>query len=139
MNQRHQQADIDFKKYERTFQRIKKGCLPKNPTTIAEIIAAYEKDSIMTSYGETLHVEQKYRFFDGAFEADDHSFCVFSSKATIELVTEKMPPAARHILMDATFSICPVGPFKQLLILYIRKNKQVSSKMCFVGFKHFRP
>lgn len=93
---------------------------------MAEIIAAYEKESIMTSYGQTLHEDKTYRFFDGAFESPDHSFCVFSSKATIELVMEKMSPAERNILMDATFSICPVGPFKQILILYIRKNKQVS-------------
>lgn len=122
----HQNVDIDFKKYERTFQRIKKGCLPTNPTTIAEIIAAYEKDSIITSYGQTLHVDKTYRFYDGVFESPDHSFCVFSSKATIELITEKMPIAERHILMDATFRVVPIGPFYQLLILYIRKNKHVS-------------
>lgn len=131
---RHQNADIDFKKYERTFQRIKKGSLPANPTTVAEIIAAFEKDSIMTSYGESLHVDKTYRFFDGAFEAPDHSFCVFSSKATIELVLEKMTPAERHILMDATFRIVPIGPFKQMLILYIRKNKQVSFHACMDKF-----
>lgn len=71
----------------------------------------------MTSYGQAHHVNKKYRFFDAAIESPDHSFCVFSSKATIELILEKMPPAEREILMDATFRIVPIGQFKQLLIL----------------------
>lgn len=125
---RHQNVDIDYKKYERTFQRIKRGVLPKNPTKIKEIVDSFNEETILKTYGHTLHMEISYKFYDGAIETDDYSFCVFSSKANIGLITENIPVASRHILMDATFKICPTGPFKQLLIIYIRKQRNVSVK-----------
>lgn len=72
-------------------------------------------------------LEQKYKFFDGAFEhkKKKFAFCVFSSKATIKLIKEHIPLSDRHILMDATFRVVPIGQFNQLFILYIRKNDKV--------------
>lgn len=123
---RHQDVDIDYAKHQRTFQRIKRGVLPKSPLTVEELNAAFGDEKIFKCYGETLHLQNNYRFFDAAIETAEYSFSVFSSKATIELIKTNIPPAERHILMDATFRIVPVGPFKQLLILYVRKQKQVS-------------
>lgn len=126
LSRRHQNVDIDFTKYERTFQRIKRGVLPKNPKTIKEIVDCFNDEKILNTYGHTLHMEKTYKFYDSAIETADYSFCVFSSKANIELISKNIPVASRHILMDATFKICPTGPFKQLLIIYVRKQRQVS-------------
>lgn len=79
----------------------------------------------MNAYGTGLQTTKKYRFFDCAIETPRHSFCVFSSEASIELVLQHIPPAERHLLMDATFQICPIGPFKQLLLIHIRKSHQL--------------
>lgn len=127
LKNRHQDIDIDYNKHQRTFQRLKRGVLPENPLTVGEMNAAFAKEKIFKCYGQTLHIQNPHRFFDTAIETKDYSFSVFSSKATIELITANIPPAERHILMDATFRILPVGPFKQLLILYVRKQKQVSA------------
>lgn len=86
----------------------------------------------MESYGSTLQtfdlkgdeLPEKLRFFDTAYECKDYAYCVLSSKQTIELVENNMKANERHVLMDATFRITPVGPFNQLLILYIRKHKK---------------
>lgn len=105
--------------------------MPKNPKTVAEINAAFENEEIMKSYGTALNTAKTYKFFSGGFETQKHSFCVFSSEGTIELIEQNIPPADRHILLDATFQICPVGPFKQILILYIRKYRQVCATHVF--------
>lgn len=129
----HQDTSIDLSKIERTLQMIKKGALPKTPKTVKEIAEAFEKIDVMNSYGSTLQtvdlngdaLPEKLRFFDTAYECKNYAYCVFSSKQTIELIEKNMKPSERHVLMDATFRIVPVGPFNQLLILYIRKHKKV--------------
>lgn len=50
---------------------------------------------------------------------------MFSSRKIVRLI-EELPPADRHILMDATFKIVPIGEFKQLLVLYARIKNEVT-------------
>lgn len=135
---------MNLEKIERCLQKIKKGTLPKTPETVDEIVDAFSRKDVIESYGTALQtvdghgveLKEKYMFFDGAFEnkKKQFSFCAFSSKATIKLIESHIPVAERHISMDATFRIVPVGKFKQLLILYIRKNKKV---ILFVLLSHF--
>lgn len=132
---RNQGASINLEKVERGLQKIKKGALPVIPSTVDEINEAFSKECVFDTYGSTLQtidldgrdLEKKHSFFDGAFEnkAKQFSFCVFSSKATIQLIKRHIPVHQRHILMDATFRVVPMGKFKQLFILYIRKHKKV--------------
>lgn len=122
---RNQDATIDYNSKKRTIQRLKRGILPRNPTTVDAIQKAFDDAKVMATYGHSLHVDKPFRFFDGTVETKDYSFCVFSSKATVQLIEKKIEISKREILMDATFRIVPVGPFKQLLILYIRKQKKV--------------
>lgn len=129
LTNRHQDVDIDLAKHERTLQRVKRGILPNNPKSVDEINAAFANADVMKSYGQTLHTEKAYKFFRGAVATEEHSFCVFASEAT-ELLMTSIEKCDRHILMDATFRTCPVGPFKQLLILYIRKRKKVCIFFC---------
>lgn len=87
----------------------------------------------MESYGYTLQtidleknaLTDKYAFYDCAVEESEYSYCIFSSKISIQLIEKEISIDHRHILMDATFKTVPAGPFKQLLILHIRKRKQV--------------
>lgn len=122
---RNQNANIDFNKKKRTIQRLKRGVLPKNPTSVAEILAAFSDKAVFDTYGKTLHQKEDFRFFVGAVETEKFSYCLFSSPKTIRLIEQHIPVDRREILMDATFRIVPVGPFKQLLILYIRYGKKV--------------
>lgn len=128
---RNQHANIDFNKKKRTIQRLKRGVLPKNPTTVAEILAAFEDPAIFDTHGKTLHENENFPFYSGAIETDKFSYCVFSSPKTVQLVEQHIPIAKRDILMDATFRIVPVGPFKQLLIFYIRSYKKVFAYSVF--------
>lgn len=116
---------MSYDKCKRSLQRIKRGILPKNPLTCEDINIAFADEKVFSSYGRSLHVEENFIFFDGAVDATNYSFCVFSSKKTIALVQENFKPEEIEILMDATFRIVPVGPFKQLLILYFRVHKKV--------------
>lgn len=79
----------------------------------------------MEAFGMTAHDDAE-TFFDDAIRdtANGHAFCVFSSKKTVRLI-EELPLADRHILMDATFKIVPIGEFKQLLVLYARIQNEV--------------
>lgn len=133
---RNQSANLNLSKIERGLQKIKKGTLPKSPQTIDEIHAAFEQSDVFDTYGSTLQtkdldgndLEHMHNFFDIAVEnkKKKFSFCVFSSKTTLELIEKNIPIPERHILMDATFRIVPIGPFKQLLIMYIRKHRKVN-------------
>lgn len=102
--------------------------MPKSPETIDGINDAFTVEDIKQNFGMSLHKPTNHPFFNGAVDAGSHSFCVFSSKATIDLVCDpdNMPEDERHILMDATFKIVPTSVFKQLLILYVRIKFEVS-------------
>ncbi|XP_055308055.1 uncharacterized protein LOC129572155 [Sitodiplosis mosellana] len=131
----NQSASLALDKIERGLQKIKKGALPKTPESIDEINSAFQESAVIESYGQTLQLvdidgeklTERHLFFDVAIEnkAKEYSFCVFSSKTTIELIHRHIPLPERHILMDATFRIVPFGPFSQFFILYIRKHKKV--------------
>lgn len=121
----NQDASLDYKSKKRTIQRLKRGILPKNPTTVNEIKTAFSDEKIFHTYGHSLHTNEKYLFYDGAVETDKYSFCVFSSKLTVKLIAENIPISERDILLDATFRIVPVSVFTQLLIVYVRKQKKV--------------
>lgn len=113
---RHTGVKLDFAKYERTLNYIRNKTLPKSPTTCEEIRSAFSNDNILSSIGTSQH---EGVFFDGIMEFESYSFCVFSSKYAIKLIEEKILPYRRVYMMDATFKICSLGPFKQFLIIYI--------------------
>lgn len=135
---RHQNADIDYNKIKRTLQRDKRGILPKNPTTVEDIIAAFDDPAVLETYGRSADKNEPFKFYDGVIRTNKYSFCVFSSKKTIDIMNEHIPINVREIFMDATFGIVPVGPFKQLLIIYVRMHKKVThSLMLLLYFVNF--
>lgn len=52
-------------------------------------------------------------------------FVFFRQKKQIELLNTHIEDERLHLLMDATFRTCPMGPFKQFLIIYARIHHQV--------------
>lgn len=93
-----------------------------------EIKQAFSNPDILQAFGYAFGSEgTKEIFFDAAIQENDFSYCIFSSKKMIELINTRIQPKKRHILLDATFKTCPLGPFTQLLIIYIRVDHQVSA------------
>lgn len=94
--------------------------------TIDEINETLSQPEIHEAYGMSVHKHNKKPFFDIAVNAGEHSYCIMSSKETIELFKNEYAPTEWHILMDATFKIVPTSVFKQLLIIYVRIKFEVS-------------
>lgn len=117
----------------RGLQKIAKGAMPNNPTTINELIDLYSKDDVIENFGYSLHErDERYVFNDTILNGGNNgSYCIFSSKRNIELMNEHIPIERRHILMDATFKVVPRGPFKQLLIIYVAYLKKVITRIDF--------
>lgn len=124
---------MPFNKYERTLQMIRDKTIPKNPTNCGDISAAFQDETILNTLGRSKHTDKSI-FFDGVVEKDTHSFCVFSSKYVISLIAKNIEPARRHFMIDAKFKVVPVGPFYQLLIIYVAYIKCVSDNLHFVNF-----
>lgn len=124
-------VDCDFTLVKRGLYYIRNKLVPESPKTIADVIAAFEKPDVAESIGSSKH-SSDVPFYVGCHEEknkkEEHSyaFCVFKSQSTIDLMHKHLPHVKdRDILMDATFKCCPYGPFKQLLILYIRYQDKV--------------
>lgn len=100
---------------------------------VEAINTAFECKEILSSFGFTADDVDPRKFFDGAVRCEGHSFCVFSSKGICDAYAENVPVGERHILMDATFKIVPIGEFQQLLILYCRIKHEVILRN-FFGF-----
>lgn len=90
--------------------------MPKPPQTCAEIEKVFKEKNVMEHFG--MAVKSTATFYKGVVEREKFSFCVFPSDKIIELM-QIIPMEDRTILIDGTFTIVPVGPFKQLLIFYI--------------------
>lgn len=118
-------SQLSLGKIRKSLTRIMKGVLPKNPTTVDEINAAFKNPEILQTFGHTFGVNETKDVFDGAVDNSDSKFCVFSSKKQIRLIREHIPQNKLHLLMDATFKSVPLGPFNQLLIIYARVKHQV--------------
>lgn len=137
---RYPNSNLRFAKIQKTLQRIKNGVLPKNPSTVQQINAAFEQPEILQAFGHTFGENgTKDIFFDTAVDTDDFKYCVFSSKKMIRVINEHIPKDKLHLLMDATFRTVSLGPFNQLLIIYVRIKHQVSKqiKQFYLFFSSF--
>lgn len=105
--------------------KLKNGNYPKSPETVEEIIEAFEENGTGSSFSE---------FHMGTHVGDDFSFSVFCSKKMLRRINETIPEK-REILMDATFKAVPVGPYKQLLILYVAYDSTVITNTYRWGWK----
>lgn len=53
-------------------------------------------------------------------------FTLFASLQMIDLIRQYIPPHSRRYMMDGTFDIIPLGPYYQLLLIYIEYRNNVS-------------
>lgn len=131
MNSFKGNVDVDFTLVKRGLYYIRNKSLPDSPKTVSDIINAFNQADVAKYIGTSKH--QDKIFFVGCHEekSDNENnrfaYCVFKSQHTIDLMEKHIPKVEeRDILMDATFKCCPFGPFKQLLIFYIRYQDKVS-------------
>lgn len=122
---------MQFYPLQRTLQRLRNEILPKNVSTVAGIVSAYDLPDVMLHYGTT---KGQRPFFKTAYECSLFSYCIFASDEIIEMYEDKIPLERRDFLMDATFKVCPFGPFNQLLIVYISYLEKVFFVEVFFAF-----
>lgn len=111
---------------QRNLRQIRVQGLPKPPMNCSEIESAFESKNIREKFGFTYHKDNQEIFYNGCYENRSFAYCVFSSIKTIKLIQEHVQSDNRTILMDATFSIVPLGYFKQILIIYAAYGGKVN-------------
>lgn len=97
---------------------------PKTPT---DVVSMFQKENIFTNFGLTLHEgQEKTAFFKVCHDSKDFAYCVFGSDKIVKLINENIPDNNnKKILIDGTFSIVPLGCFKQLILLHIEYYEKV--------------
>lgn len=123
---------------ERGLLKIRNEALPKSPKNCEEIIAAFNIPYVIENYGltirdgdESANTPPRSMYYKHTFESNEHSFCVFASDDIVKAINEHVTQDTRRYYMDATFKICPLGIFKQLLIMYVLFMGQIVP-FCFV-------
>lgn len=112
--------DIDFYKIQRNYQKLANKQFLISPKT-ADVIKAFQDEVTLKKFGYTKHTgDDASTFFKICCDAKDFAYCLFCSDKIINLMKENIPSnVERKILVDATFSVLPIGSFKQLLIIHI--------------------
>lgn len=112
-------SNLNFRQVERNLRRIKNQTFAASPKSGPEIIAAFERESVMNSFGYSKH-DTPRPLYKGTIMDGEKYVCTFlASETIIELIQANIEPAQRKFMMDGTFKIVPVGIFKQLLIIYV--------------------
>lgn len=65
-------------------------------------------------------------FFKTAYECKSFPYVISSSDNIIKGIKTNIPVERRKFLMDATFTVCPLGPYNQLLIVYIEHLEETT-------------
>lgn len=95
--------------------------MPPNPTTIAKMKEALEKnETVRDRYCVLTNGD---RFFDCFVETKKYAFCIFSTKSSIRLIKDNN--LGQQVLIDGTFSIVPKGPFYQVLVLSVAYKTRI--------------
>lgn len=103
---------------------------PKSPKNVGEIIDAFNNNEhIHNNFGMTNRDDEqlKTEFFKGAIETEEYTACFFASDDIIKSIKSTSQNSERLLYADATFSITPIGIFKQVLVLYADIYTYVSS------------
>lgn len=113
--------DIDFYKLQRNYQKPANKQFLISPKTPADVIKVFQAKVTLKKFGYTKHTgDDASTFFKICCDAKDFAYCLFCSDKIINLMKKNIPSNVdRKILVDATFSVLPIGSFKQLLIIHI--------------------
>lgn len=119
--------NINFGKVQRGLQYLAAKVYVTSPKSAEDVAEAFTKTDIMEQFGFTLHDDpDKSSFYKICFSSKEYSYCVFGSDKAIKMVKENIPDKFnRTILIDGTFSIVPIGCFKQLLLVHVEYCEMV--------------
>lgn len=132
---RHQKSKLSLNKIGRNLMKKSNATLPKSPISCEEIIEAYKKEKVIKNYGTTLQNDENCDnlepkpFFRYAHNAKSFSYVVFASENIIDGIVKHIDVDRRKFLLDATFKVCPFGPYNQLLVIYIEHMGEVNLKI----------
>lgn len=109
-------------------ENIRKEKYDTSPKTLEEIREVFKNPSIMRDIGTSLHREHG-ELYNYAHEEKNFSYCVFSSKKSIELICKNLDVDERFFLIDATFRITPMcSVFSQVLMIHAQFGLKVHSE-----------
>lgn len=110
-------SGVEFGRVSRTLRRYKNEAFSASPKSGEELIAVFQKKSIMAAFGYSKHENPKQLYKDTIMDGDKYVCTFLVSEAIVELIKTNIDLNRRKYMMDATFKIVPVGIFKQLLII----------------------
>lgn len=123
---------IVFTSIEKTLNDHRSAKLRRAPKKCSEIDEAFEDPEIQSTFCNSLHKE-KFNLYDKTFCSKEFEYCIYSSKKSMELISQNVPEIERFLVMDATFDISPRQMFYQVLIIYARYFEKVrDAKLFFV-------
>lgn len=120
---------LQFEKMERNLRRLKNKPYPKAPTSAFEICNSFRNPATMEEFGWNLR--KTHRFYVDTIEIESSAFTLCVSHQIINMIEQNIPPGNRHILMDGTFDVTPIGCFYQLLVIYIEYKNDVRLQFFF--------
>lgn len=107
----------------RTLNRIKNKKYPAIPRTLGKMREVLNQKENLSKYGNTS--DQKNKFYINTINSSAHTFMIFASFKTIEMIKRYIQPGQRRYLFDGTFKIRP-KLFYQLLIITIEYKNDVN-------------
>lgn len=128
--------NLNYKSMERNLLKIRSKVFPQNPQTYEAVKNAMQSENILKTFGYTKGPSPKL-FFKGIFKASDENsennecYCIFASDDIMQLIHENIDVHRRQYFTDATFKVCPLGLFNQLLMIYVGYMETVSSPFIF--------
>lgn len=124
---------LDHDKLERSLLRFKNQKYPRVPDNLNEIVDVINKEENLIKYGNSL--DNKNKFYVSTIVNNAHTFMVFASFKTIEMIERYIEPEYRRYLMDGTFKIKPKH-FYQLLIIAIEYKNDVIILIFIIFLQH---
>lgn len=98
---------------------------PANPNSFAAVYDAFKNPNIFAEYGENMRKTEDF-YIGTVVNEPMYSFTLFGSMEAIKMVEKFIQPEDRRYLLDGTFSIKPIGPYYQVLVIYIEVKNDVS-------------
>lgn len=127
-------TNLAFKTVSRTLYKSRQQAYPRSPTNVAEINNIFrDNEHVRKTFGLTKRDDESKQteFFKAAIEGKNYSACIFASEDIIQSIQSTSTIDGRLLYADGTFSITPIGIFKQVLILFADIYTYVSLFMDF--------
>lgn len=114
-------TDLAFKTVSRSMYKARQSAYPRSPSNVEEINNIFRNNEhVRNTFGLTKRIDENLKtdFFKEAIEGANYSACIFASHDIIQSIQSTSTSDNRLLYADATFSITPIGIFKQVLVLF---------------------